>query len=204
MKAYIFDQDGTFYPKDHEITYALRTKTKEWISRTLNLTKEEVDKLYKELPQKYPHPFDGFTSLGLNLDEYHKEVFDKVDPSLYLHKDTKLVNVLRVIDSPKYVVTLASTNYSFKLQKALGIDELIDNSFSLIDFLPTHSKLNAYEHIRKQLLLEPKEICVVGDNLQVDIQPALEKGYFTLLVGNNPGRYKGLRVSNIYDIFDFL
>lgn len=200
MKAYIFDQDGTLYPKDSELTYILRTMTKEWISRRLCLTKEEVDRLYNDLPKKYPHPFDGFVSLGLSIKDYHEEVFDKVDPSLYLSRDIKLINLLEILCSPKYVITLASIDYSSKLQRALGIEKLINGCLSLISFSPAHSKLNAYEHIRKKLSLDPKEVCIIGDNLQVDILPALGRGYCTILIGERTESYNGLRVSSIYGI----
>ena len=69
IKAIIFDQDGTFYPKDHKLTLELRRKTKKWISEKLNKSDSEVDELYSKLPIKYPNPLEGYSSIGLDIKE---------------------------------------------------------------------------------------------------------------------------------------
>jgi len=200
IEAYIFDQDGTLYPKENKLFHILRVKTKQWLMKSLKINRDEVEELYKFLPKNYPHPFEGFASLGLTVEEYHKEVFDNISPEEYTKKDEKLVELFKSIKVPKYVVTLASKNYSFKLQKALGIEKLIDNSVFVIDFFPKCSKIFPYKYINKKLNIDPKKICVVGDNLEVDIIPALEGSFQTILIGKNVKAYEGTCVSSIYNI----
>jgi FMN phosphatase YigB (HAD superfamily) len=182
IKAYVFDQDGTLYPKNSPLSYALRQRTKQWISESLGLTRERVDELYVELQKRYSHPYHGFLSLGLKPEEYLAEVFEKVNPSDFFGSNSTLITLLKQITFPKYVVSLASYNYSIRLQRSLGIDKLLTGFFSVIDFPPDYSKLDAYALIRKTNNLEAKEILVIGDNFDLDIKPALENCYQALLV----------------------
>lgn len=200
IKAFIFDQDGTFYPKKHRLTEILRARTKNWLCNELNLSMADVNSLYLSLQKKHPNPYNGFSSLGLDPKDYVKEVFDKVEPQQYLKNDKKLIKLLGNLWTYKFVVTLASTGYSQKLHEALGIDGLIDNVFSLIDFLPYTSKSCAYDSLLKGFGLKSNEVCVVGDNFPVDIQPALEKGYHAVFIGERPIEYQGICLENIHDL----
>lgn len=182
IKAYIFDQDGTLYPKKSKLTDALRERTKEWITQSLDMTREEVDSIYAKLPEDFPHPYHGFLSLGLSPEEYHREVFDKVDPALFLGKDNRLMTLFSKISVPKFVVTLASQGYSERLQQRLGVYDLIERTISAIEHPPTYSKAEAYKLIKKQLGITADEIYVVGDNLSTDVLPAVENGFKGILV----------------------
>lgn len=199
IKAYIFDQDGTLYPNKSTLTDVLRERTKHWISERLNLDKKEVDRLYASLPEQFPHPFHGFLSLGLSPEEYHKEVFDKVDLASYLTKNGRLKRLFDNIQVPKFVVTFASINYSYKLQARLGIEGLIEKTLPAIAYPPTYSKSKAYNSIREELCLNASEICVVGDNFVTDILPAMENGFETVLVGRQ-NKFSGRSIKTIYDL----
>jgi FMN phosphatase YigB (HAD superfamily) len=204
-KAYIFDQDGTLYPKKSKLTDALRKRTKEWILESLGMTREEVDSLYAKLPKDFPHPYHGFLSLGLSPKEYHREVFNKVDPTLFLDEDNRLVNLFARISVPKFVATLASFGYSERLQQRLGIYDLVERTISAIENPPTYSKLEAYESIRKNLGISANEICVVGDNLSTDILPAIENRFNAFFVDSvrvSPTEFH--RIDNIYSLEHYL
>ena len=200
VKCFIFDQDGTFYPENSELTAELRKKTKRWLMKRLSLKREEIEKLYKKLPKKYPNALEGFMSLGLDIKDYYKNVFDVVNPSKYLSEDNKLVSVLRKLKGNKIIVTFSSKDYSKILQNALGIYNLIKKTYYSIDFLPETSKLFIYEHIRKENKLKKEEILIVGNNLEVDIIPALKEGYKTILIGKSVKKIKVRSIKNIYDL----
>ncbi len=197
IKCFIFDQDGTFYPENSKLTNELRNKTKKWLMIKLSLNRGEVERLYKKLQKKYPNILDGLLSLGLTIRDYHKNVFDMIDPSNYLSRDEKLSSILKKLKGDKYVVTFASKKYSKLLQQILGINNLIKKTYSLIDFSPKRSKLQVYEHIRKSNKMKRKDIMVIGNNLEVDIKPALHKGYKTILIGTPK---KETRTKSIQDI----
>ena len=181
-KAYIFDQDGTLYPKKSKLTDALRERTKEWISESLSMTREEVDSIYARLPKEFPHPYHGFLSFGLSPEEYHREVFEKVDPTKFLSQDDKLVELFSKIAQPKFIVTFASLGYSARLQEKLGVYGLVRQTISAIECSLAYSKAEAYESIRNELGVPANEICVVGDNLSTDVLPAVENGFRAVLV----------------------
>ncbi len=188
VKCFIFDQDGTFYPEDSKLTDELRRKTKRWLMKRLSLKINEVEELYKKLPKKYPNALEGFISLGLTIRDYHKNVFDTVDPSKYLSKDEKLISTLKKLGGEKFVVTFSSKRYSESLQKTLGIYNIIKKTYSSIDFLPETSKIFIYNYIKKIKKLKKEEICIVGNNLEVDVLPALNEGYKTILIDNHAKR----------------
>jgi len=153
------------------------------------------------LPKRYPNPLEGFLSLGLNIKEYFYEVFDKTNPSNFLKKDNKLIEMLSDIKQKKFVVTIASKKYSIKLQRALGIDKLIDYTFSSEEYYKKDlSKIYIYEIIRKKLKLRPSDICVIGDNIEVDLLPAIKKGYKGILVGNDSKDKRIISCKSIYEI----
>ncbi len=197
IKCFIFDQDGTFYPENSKLTNVLREKTKKWLMGKLSLDRREVENLYKRLPRKYPNTLDGFRSLGLNIKDYHRNVFDIINPSEYLSQDENLISILKKLKRNRFVVTFASKKYSKSLQKTLGINNLIKQTYSLIDFFPKTSKLHAYEYIRKNNNLNRKDICIVGNNLEVDLIPALNKGYKTILIGASTKKFKVKSIQNI-------
>lgn len=144
--------------------------------------KEEVNTLYAKLPKDFPHPYHGFLSLGLSPEEYHREVFDKVDPTLFLDEDDLLVNLFTRIYVAKLIITLASLSYSESLQQRLGVYDLVERTISTIEHPPTYSKLEAYESIRKHLGINANKICVIGDNFSADILSAVENGFKTFLL----------------------
>lgn len=200
IEAYIFDQDGTLYPERSRLTDQLREKTKQWLMKGLNIDCDEVEKLYKSLPETRPNPFDGFLSLGLTVRDYHKEVFDKVNPIEHIERNEELIAVLKRIKEPKFIVTFASKNYSYKLHRVLGIEDLIENVLFVSDFYPESSKLFVYEHISRIKVLHPNKICVVGNNFYTDILPALEYGFQTILIGKRDPNYKGRRIDSVCQI----
>jgi len=202
IKCFIFDQDGTFYPEESVLTNALRKKTKNWIMKRLSLNKKEVEKLYGKLPKKYPNALEGFQSLDLPIKDYHKEVFDTINPQKYLSRDKKLISTIKELKGEKFVVTFSSKKYSKALQKTLGIHKLIKKTYYSVDFLPETSKLFVYEHIRKQNRLKKGQILVVGNNLEVDIIPALNEGYKVVLIGSLIKKPNIKAIPNIYHLLE--
>ena len=198
--AYIFDQDGTLYPRNSELFRTLSHLTKSWIKRELKLDNDSLNHLYSDLPQKYPNPFDGFASLGLSIEAYHSNVFEQVDPSVFLKRDEKLIKIFDEIKHPKYVITFASRNYSRMLQTALGILDMVAETLLVSEILPATNKSILYRKIAENLALKHERISVIGDNYLTDIVPALENGFGAILVGNDSPQYNGARINYVYEL----
>jgi len=204
ISALILDQDGTLYPSLSPLSSELRRRTKEWLQKALGVSSDAIDDLYSRLQAEHPHPYDGFKSVGLSPEEYLEQVFDRIDPAAYLSRDEHLRTLLGNIGCPKFVVTLSSLSYASKLQKALGIREILQETVSMIDLVPHHGKDAAYTSIRKRIQVPLENILVVGDNILLDIKPALAAGFPALLVGCPPPGYRGANIESIYELEDFL
>ena len=181
IKLIIFDQDGTLYERNNELMLYTRKLTKEWIMKSLNLNEMEVEKIYEELPKKFPNPYLGFISLGLKVEDYMSEVFDKISPENFLEFNPEIYNFFRENNIPKALVTFASPKYTEKLQKKLKIFDC----YSKIVFgkdLKTYSKDEAYSEIMRIFNLKSDEVCVVGDDYENDIKTAQKLGCKTVWI----------------------
>lgn len=184
IKMIIFDQDGTLYPKNHNLYQYTRNKTKSWLSKKLSISLEKVEEIYKTLAIKYPNPYLGFMSLGCSVDEYMREIFDKIEPSEFLTFNPALYEYFKQSKTKKALVTMASKKYTMKLQNILKLTKFYDEILYVSDF-ETYNKKQCYEKIANDFNLKFSEICVIGDSIENDIKPAEELGCKVILIDNN-------------------
>ncbi len=200
IKSIIFDQDGTFYPSNSDLARELRERTKIWLMQKLHLSRHEIDLLYEKLRTIYPNPYHGFQSLGASVAEYHAAVFNTINPCNYLAYDPRLIRMLRILPQTKYVVTLASPSYSEALQECLGIARFIEKTYYVSDFAPDYSKKRCYEAIAQGMDGDYSALCVIGDNFQLDIVPALELGCMTVYISNAKVSGAHHTIETIFDL----
>lgn len=197
IKMIVFDQDGTLYPRENELIIETRKKTKKWLANKLKKDLDEIEKIYKQLPKKYPNPYLGFMSIGCSVDEYMSEVFDKVNPDKYLKFNPLLYKFFESNKQLKALVTLASPNYTIKLQETLKLKSFYDKILYVKDF-ETYSKGQCYKKLAKNFNIKFEEMCVIGDSYDNDILPAQELGCETILISSKSKIYKGVKIySNI-------
>ena len=194
IKMIVFDQDGTLYPSENKLVIETRKKTKEWLAKKLKKDLNEIERIYKQLPQKYPNPYLGFMSLGCSVDEYMSEVFDKVNPSEFLKLNPILYNYFESNTQLKALVTLSSPNYTIKLQEKLKLKDFYDRILYVKDF-ETYSKGQCYEQLAREFNIKFDEMCVIGDSYYNDILPAQQLGCKTILISN---KYETLKNVKIY------
>lgn len=82
----------------------------------------------------------------------------------------------------------------------LGIADMFEKTFFVDDLGSSHKKIVAYEKIRTKHGLEPREICVVGDNFYVDLLSARARGYNCVLISSQ----KKAGVFSIKSIYDLM
>ncbi len=197
IKMIVFDQDGTLYPRENKLIIETRKKTKKWLANKLKKDLDEIEKIYKQLPKKYPNPYLGFMSIGCSVDEYMSEVFDKVNPDKYLKFNPLLYKFFESNKQLKALVTLASPNYTIKLQETLKLKSFYDKILYVKDF-ETYSKGQCYKKLAKNFNIKFEEMCVIGDSYDNDILPAQELGCETILISSKSKIYKGVKIySNI-------
>lgn len=198
IKLIIFDQDGTLYKRDNQLMLTTRKLTKEWLMKSLNIDYVEVENLYRELPQNFPNPYYGFKSLGLRVEDYMAEVFDRVNPADFIEFNNKLYDFFKNSKLKKALVTFASPKYTVKLQNKLNIYDY----YSKIIYgkeLKTYSKHEAYQKLIDLFEVDLNEVCVVGDDYENDIRPAHEIGCKSIWVTEECNRENEFHVESIED-----
>jgi len=196
IKCLILDQDGTLYPRDHPLMLKTRKRTKQWIIDSTDYAWNTIGELYERLRRQYPNPLDGFTSIGLRVKDYHDRAFNSVDPKDFLTEDQRLREILEELGLPIFVVTLAPHGYSKKLQAVLGISDLINQSYSVVDIPGNHHKKPIYRMILQEHQLSPSEALVVGDSYHNDIVPAIELGCKGIIIPRD--------IQSIYELSRYL
>ena len=137
IKNFIFDCDGVLYDDLEKVFGQVSKKMTEYIAKKLNLDLKKA----KELQTSYFHKYN--TSLNglmihheINPDEFLKYVHDiNLD---FLEKDLVLRKELLKLEAKKIVFTNGSNAHVANITKHLGIDDLFDGIFDIVDcnFIP--------------------------------------------------------------------
>jgi len=163
IKNFIFDCDGVLY-KDLDAVFGQVSKRMgEYISRKLNVDLKKA----KELQRNYFHQFN--TSLN-GLMIHHKidphEFLEYVhDINLdFLKKDTVLREELLKLDAKKFVYTNGSRDHVNNITKHLGIDDLLDGVFDIVDgqFIPK-PQIEPFKILIKKFDINPEETVFIED-----------------------------------------
>lgn len=162
----IFDLDDTLY-QNKQLSRRNTELTKDWIKEELNLSQDELEDLYQNLPYKYPNPLRGIESIGLSTEGYYNNVFRRIKPEKYLSKNSELENEFEKLDRDLVVVSFAPKNYCWRVLEVLGVEQHFEKVFSASEF--ESSKKRVYREI------ENPDI-VVGDNYTTDLKPAAKLG----------------------------
>ena len=163
IKNFIFDCDGVLY-KDLDAVFGQVSKRMgEYISRKLNVDLKKA----KELQRNYFHQYN--TSLN-GLMIHHKidpheflEYVHDIDLD-FLKKDTVLREELLKLDAKKFVYTNGSRDHVNNITKHLGIDDLLDGVFDIVDgqFIPK-PQIEPFKILIKKFDINPEETVFIED-----------------------------------------
>ena len=138
-------------------------KMGKYISRKLNVDLKKA----KELQRNYFHKYN--TSLNglmihhkIDPHEFLKYVHDiNLD---FLKKDTLLREELLKLDVKKFVYTNGSRNHVNNITKHLGIDDLLDGVFDIVDgqFIPK-PQIEPFKVLIKKFDINPEETVFIED-----------------------------------------
>jgi FMN phosphatase YigB (HAD superfamily) len=171
----IFDLDNTLYQSSELVNY--RTElTVNWIEEYSDLNQAKSQSFYRNLSDEYPHPYDGFTAIGLTIDSYFENVSYKLTPSDFVDENKSLCEIFSDIDAEIIVVSLGPHSYIQQMTDAIGVREQISGVYNPYQDANTHSKYSIYKQYTQNTVL------VTGDSYANDIQPARELGFDTVHV----------------------
>ena len=163
IKNIIFDCDGVLYKDLDAVFGQVSKRMSEYISRKLNVDLKKA----KELQRNYFHQYN--TSLN-GLMIHHKidphEFLEYVhDINLdFLKKDTVLREELLKLDVKKFIYTNGSRNHVNNITKHLGIDDLFDGVFDIVDgqFIPK-PQIEPFKILIKKFDINPEETVFIED-----------------------------------------
>jgi phosphoglycolate phosphatase-like HAD superfamily hydrolase len=169
----IFDLDGTLYQSPELINH--RTElTIDWIAEKSNLAQRTPQSFYQNLSDEFQHPYDGFTSIGLTIDNYFENVSYNITPSEFVDKNESLADILSKTEPQLVIISLAPHSYIQQMTDAIGISKYISAIYNPYQDANSHSKYSIYKEFAD------KDVLVTGDSYARDIQPALELEFDTV------------------------
>ena len=184
IKNFIFDCDGVLYNDLEKVFGQVSKKMTEYIAKKLNLDLKKA----KELQTNYFHKYN--TSLNglmihhkINPNELLKYVHDiNLD---FLEKDLVLRKELLKLEAKKIVFTNGSNDHVANITKHLGIDDLFDGIFDIVDcnFIPKPA-IESYEKLSKKFNINPNETLFIED-IAKNLEPAKKLGMKTVWLINN-------------------
>lgn len=185
LKAYIFDLDGTLYPRTDPLYRAMSSLTKAWFQNQLKISNDCLEGFYAQLQELYPSPLQAIKAHQLDILSYHEEVFGRLSPERFLTRDEDVRRALKSLKGKRFLVTLASTSYAVRVLDTLGLRDLFSEIHAPGPSWDTDKKIDAYCGISQAHGFAPSEVCVIGDNLLIDLQDAFVAGYKCLLVAEH-------------------
>ena len=184
IKNFIFDCDGVLYNDLEKVFGQVSKKMTEYIAKKLNMDLKKA----KELQTNYFHKYN--TSLnGLMIhhailpEEFLKYVHD-IDLS-FMKKDLALREELEKLNTKKFVFTNGSREHVKNITTHLGIDDLFDGIFDIVDaeFHPK-PEAKAFDLMVEKFNINPNETLYIED-IAKNLSIAKERGSTTVWLIND-------------------
>ncbi len=184
IKFWIFDLDNTLYSGNTRVFEQVDKKMTEYISKKLKVDKEEAKKIQKNYFYKYNTTLNGMIkNHKINPNEFLEFVHDiNIE---FLQKDPDLAKEIKKLNGLKIIFTNGSKKHALNVTKRLGIDQLFDDIFDIVDcnFVPK-PLIEPYKKLVEKHKIDPK-LCVLVEDIARNLKPAYEMGMKTVWIENN-------------------
>ena len=193
IKNILFDCDGVLYQDLEAVFGQVSKRMTQYISKKLKIDLKEA----KELQTNYFHKYNtSLNGLMIHHDipptEFLQFVHD-IDLS-FMEKDIVLREEIKNLDLRKFVFTNGSKEHVKNITTHLGIDDLFDDVFDIVD-ADYHPKpaAKAFDLMVKKFDINPKETIYIED-IAKNLSIGKERGATTVWLINN--EYWGKKESN--------
>lgn len=128
-----------------------------------------------------------------------------------ISKDTRLINLLKQINSPKYIITNASRIHCILSLRNLGIMNFFLGGIDANTILRHQLKPEIYPYLAAMEMSKvnlKKDKCIFFDNLEINLTSPKKLGWITVLIGkkyppNKKPTYIDFCFLNIYDALKY-
>ena len=184
IKYWIFDLDNTLYSGKTKVFEQVDKRMSKYISDKLNISVEEDKKVQKNYFHKYNTTLNGMIkNHKIDPDEFLEFVHDiNID---FLQKDLALGKEIEKLEGKKIIFTNGSRKHAINVTKQIGIDQLFDDIFDIVDaeFIPK-PLMEPYKKFFKKHKIDPK-LCVLVEDIARNLKPAYEMGMKTVWIEND-------------------
>jgi len=179
----IFDLDDTLYPRSDGLLQEVERRIEVWLRDRLGLTWEEAAALRIEYFQQHGTTLGGLiANQDVDAHAYLTFVHD-VAVEEYLEPNPALAAMLDSISLRKAVFTNAPAQYSWRVLRALGVEEQFEQVIGIEEVgLRGKPFLDAYRQALARLDARGCE-CVMVEDAVRNLRPAKMLGMTTVLVG---------------------
>ncbi|HPR56288.1 MAG TPA: pyrimidine 5'-nucleotidase [Deltaproteobacteria bacterium] len=200
MNMVLLDVDDTLYPKGSGPFTQVNSRIDRYVMSTCRIDRHRAGLLRKTYIREYGSTLQGLMRhYGIDPAHYLKDVHD-VPVEAMLGRDERLRSTLADLGRELVAFTNGSFEYACRILKALGIDGLITDLFTIeyMDFVPKPLPW-AYHKVMQQYGKRPGEYLVVDDSV-ANVRTAQELGMAAVIVGAEDPEGLALSIPSIYDI----
>ena len=223
MKAIIFDVDGTLYEPILELEKVLHEYWIKRIAEVKKLSLPEAETSFRQLKTQYKSSTRVLEVLGLGDPfKISRQAEKYLAPWIrkYVKRDRKTIQLIKKLRQKYslYVLRNGTKAGTRLILQKLGFENRrphhvkgfgpFDEIFPTTEFGVTKPHPLIFENALKILKLNPSEIVMVGDRVEVDLAPAKKIGMKTVLVswGKEMPQSKDVDVTieSIYDMKELI
>lgn len=128
---WVFDLDNTLYPHHTNLFAQIDIKMTSYVSRLLQLPREEARKIQKEFYKTYGTTLRGLMEqYSIDPDDFLQQVHD-IDYSR-LDPDPRLGDAIRKLKGRKFIFTNGDRRHAERVARQLGILDHFDDIFDIV------------------------------------------------------------------------
>ena len=122
--------------------------------------------------------------LGGDLKELHRRFAREIQPELFLSRDERVVELLRMLAGgfELYLYTNNNRNLSERIMKVIGLTDLFRRIFTIEDTWSPKPDRQTLQNILLEIRKKPEECLFVGDRYDIDLRLPAEMGSAVCLV----------------------
>jgi putative hydrolase of the HAD superfamily len=182
LKCIIFDLDDTLYPRHSGLMWEVGRRIQTWLCNHLGISWEEAIAVRRDYFRRYGTTMAGLiVEHGVDVREYLAFVHD-IPVEEYLDPNPALAVMLDSILLRKAVYTNATSEYAWRVLRALGVADRFEQIIGIEDVeLRNKFHGDAYERALALLGVEGPACIMVEDSVR-NLRPAKALGLTTVLV----------------------